>query len=174
MKPTWIRKVWTDNQKIELFADSSQYDGYIVRPFFNLTFTSTSLPSTIKDEIKKLIEDNNGTFVGTFTAANINIVVMDETGMTSAKYKAAIQSKKDCLKPAWIFDSCKMGFALAFDDYRIDAKQKVKVSTQRREFNGTTSKPDWTNLSEIVGQSSIVETMAGANVTVASAIAIGK
>lgn len=159
MKPNWIKKLWNNCQLCDVDVESSEYDAFIVRPFFNLAFTSTSLSITIKEEMKRLIENNDGTYIGAFQAAKVNFLLMDENGMTSAKYKAALQTKKECVKPAWIRDSVEAGYALPLDEYKIDALPKVNPSTPRKTSNELAFNPDWTNVSEIVSNSTVNETM---------------
>lgn len=174
MKPSWVRKVWDDCQTEEVLADTSHYDSHIVRPFYNLTFTSTSLSLPIKAEVMKLIDDNDGIYYDGFKSSSINVLIMDETGISSAKHRAAIRTNKVCLKPAWILDSCNAGYALAFDDYKFIEKPIVKVSTQCGGTSRTPANLDWTNVSGIGSHSTIDETVSVSDGTVSSANVIGK
>lgn len=165
MKPQWIQKLWNDCQHRDIDADGSEYRDCTVRPFFNLTFTTTSLTTAVKDELKRVIEDNDGTLIGAFQAPKISFLIMDENGMSSQKYKAALQTRKECIKPAWIHDSAMAGYALALDEYKIDTKQKVNPSTPCKMSDERAFNPNWTNMSEIVGNSTVNETVLSSRST---------
>ncbi|KAH0952086.1 hypothetical protein HN011_008630 [Eciton burchellii] len=119
MKKEWINAVWEANLKEVIKADDNIFDKYKCPVFMNLTVTSTNLPKRQKEEIKRLIHDHGGTFMGPLDGTKVRVVVALENGPLSDKLRYAMDNDIACLKPEWVYESIKIGYALSFSNFVI-------------------------------------------------------
>ncbi|XP_076684949.1 DNA topoisomerase 2-binding protein 1-like isoform X2 [Andrena cerasifolii] len=115
----WVEAVWKENLKDFVKADDSRFDKFKASVFLNLIVTSTNLPRRRKEEIKNLINDHGGTFMGPLDGAKAKVVLAPENSPISEKLKYAKQVNIPCLTPDWVYESVKVGYALPFKDFLI-------------------------------------------------------
>lgn len=102
-----------------MLATDERFKRHELPPFFNKRFTSTGLTSTVKKDIKNLIEANGGTYSGSFSSRNIDILILEMSNIGSDKHRAAESTNVESLTPDWIRDSAKKGYALPVDPYKV-------------------------------------------------------
>lgn len=132
MRPGWVMDVWVSSRSDNILATNEKFNRHILPPFFNKRFTSTGLSLPVKAEIKELIEKNGGTYSGSFSSRNIDILIMEAAHLGSEKHKAAEKNNIDCLTPEWIRQSAKKGFALPSDAYKIVSPGNLLTSTPEK------------------------------------------
>ncbi|XP_026479826.1 DNA topoisomerase 2-binding protein 1-A-like [Ctenocephalides felis] len=131
----WIEAIWKESLKDEVMGACPEFieqsvTTYRLPPFYGLTITSASLSGEDKNNVKKLIEDNGGTYSGKFQTDTTDVLVINKNGIDSAKYNAARTSKKEIVNPDWVKDSVAFGYAVAMDKYRIEVSN---ASTPTKE-----------------------------------------
>ncbi|XP_043677454.1 DNA topoisomerase 2-binding protein 1 isoform X1 [Vespula pensylvanica] len=115
----WIAAIWEENLNNFIKANDPIFDKYKCPVFMNLIVTSTNLSKRQKEEIKNLINNNGGTFMGPLDGLKVKIVVAPENSSLTDKLKFAMQNNIACLKPEWVYESLKLGYALPFNNYLI-------------------------------------------------------
>ncbi|XP_050100587.1 DNA topoisomerase 2-binding protein 1-A [Anopheles aquasalis] len=131
LHPDWVQEVWDESQKREVNATDEPFmTRHRLPVFYSLTVTSTGLPLTRKNEIKSLIEENGGNYIGAFKSEITDILILERSGQGTAKFQAAVRSKKECLTPEWIEDSVSAGFALPIRGYEV---KTIKASTPTKD-----------------------------------------
>ncbi|KAG7202053.1 hypothetical protein KM043_004733 [Ampulex compressa] len=115
----WVEAVWKANLNKFVAANDSIFDKYKCPVFLNLIVTSTNLPRWQKEEIKRLINEHGGTFMGPLDGSKVRIVLAPETGPLSDKLKYAMQTNIACMKPDWVYQSIQNGYALPFSNFLI-------------------------------------------------------
>nr|XP_012145489.1 PREDICTED: DNA topoisomerase 2-binding protein 1 [Megachile rotundata]XP_012145498.1 PREDICTED: DNA topoisomerase 2-binding protein 1 [Megachile rotundata] len=128
----WVETIWKTNLKDFVKASDSMFDKYKAPVFLNLVVTSTNLPKRQKEEIKHLINDNGGTFMGPLDGAKVKVVLAPVNSPISDKLKYAKQANIACLTPDWVYESIKVGYALPFKNYLITS---LKVSSTPEKSN---------------------------------------
>lgn len=67
MKEEWIHEVWRLSKMDDTsYTTDEFYEKYKLPIFYNLVVTSTGISEAAKTEIVKLIENNGGTYSGSF------------------------------------------------------------------------------------------------------------
>ncbi|RLU18231.1 hypothetical protein DMN91_008587 [Ooceraea biroi] len=130
MKKEWINAVWEANLKEVTKANDKMFDKYKCPVFMNLIVTSTNLPKRQKEEIKRLIHDHGGTFMGPLDGAKVRVVVASENGPLSEKLRYAMDNDIACLKPNWVYESIKVGYALPFSNFVIKSAKACSTPEQ--------------------------------------------
>lgn len=133
MNVQWIDEVWKRNATDFVAATSSQFDEYKLPVFYNLNVTCTLLSNDEKAMVERLVSGHGGIFHRTFKTNVVNILVVNENGKNSDKFKAACKHRKVCLLPKWISDSVREGYALPFSGYEVAGE--VRVSTPNKDAN---------------------------------------
>lgn len=150
MHPDWVKDVWDQSQQKMISATDSVFSKYALPVFYSLTITSTGLSTQKRNQIKQLIEDNGGKYIGAFKSEITDILILEKNSVGSAKFQGAIRCKKECLSPAWIMDSVEAGYALPVAKYEI---RGIKSSTPTKDDAGQLTagefNPDCTQLSMI-------------------------
>ncbi|OAD60789.1 DNA topoisomerase 2-binding protein 1-A [Eufriesea mexicana] len=137
----WVEAVWETNLTNFVKADDSIFVKYKASVFLNLVVTSTNLPKRQKDEIKRLINNNGGTFMGPLDGAKVKVLLALETSPITEKLKFAKQANIACLTPDWVYESIKVGYALPFKDYLIKSLKAFSTpekSNVSNSFNCST------------------------------------
>ncbi|XP_011691670.1 PREDICTED: DNA topoisomerase 2-binding protein 1 isoform X2 [Wasmannia auropunctata] len=119
MTKEWIKVVWEANLKEMIRADDKSFDKYKCPVFMNLIVTSTNLPKRQKDEIKQLIHEHGGIFMGPLDGTKVRVVLASESGPVSDKLKYAMENNIPCLRTDWLYESIKIGYALPFRNFII-------------------------------------------------------
>ncbi|XP_055550618.1 DNA topoisomerase 2-binding protein 1-A [Wyeomyia smithii] len=155
MHPSWVQDVWEQSQCKMINATDSTFDKHILPVFYSLTLTSTGLTTQKRNQIKQLIEENGGRYIGAFKSEHTDILILEKSSVGSAKFQAAVRCKKECLTPSWVIDSVQKGYALPIANYEV---RRIKASTPTKDDAGTISSmdfnPDCTQLSMISHQTS--------------------
>ncbi|XP_076653820.1 mutagen-sensitive 101 [Halictus rubicundus] len=115
----WVEAIWETNLKEFVRPDDSMFDKYKASVFLNLVVTSTNLPRRQKDEIKQLINNHGGTFMGALDGSKVKVLLAAENSPLSEKLKYAKQANIACLVPNWVYASIQVGYALPFKDFLI-------------------------------------------------------
>ncbi|KAJ8681698.1 hypothetical protein QAD02_017490 [Eretmocerus hayati] len=119
----WVKSVWETNLTETIPATDSQFEKHKCPVFFNLVVTTTNLSKRQKEEVRKLISDNGGEFMGVLDGGKVRVVITSESSGASEKLKFAMQNKIPCLKVEWVYDSIRAESSLPFSDYLIEATQ---------------------------------------------------
>ncbi|XP_035774152.1 DNA topoisomerase 2-binding protein 1-A-like [Anopheles albimanus] len=131
LHPDWVQEVWDVSQKRDVNATDEPFmTRHRLPVFYSLTVTSTGLPVNRKNEIKSLIEANGGNYIGAFKSEITDILILERSSQGTAKFQAAVRSKKECLTPEWIEDSVVAGFALPIRGYEV---RTIKASTPTKD-----------------------------------------
>ncbi|XP_015119451.1 DNA topoisomerase 2-binding protein 1 isoform X2 [Diachasma alloeum] len=128
----WIFAVWETNLKDYIPATDGSFDKYQVPVFMNLVVTSTNIPKDEKDELKKIIEQNGGKFMGPLDGQKVKILIAKEYTTMSDKIRFAMANSIPCLKPDWVKKSIEVGYALPFNEFLISPSHKNKCSTPEK------------------------------------------
>ncbi|XP_050451407.1 DNA topoisomerase 2-binding protein 1-A isoform X2 [Cataglyphis hispanica] len=119
MMKEWVEAVWEQNLKKITPANDQIFDKYKCPVFKNLIVTSTNLSKYQKEEIKRLIHNHGGIFMGPLDGTKVRVVLAPENGPMSDKLKYAMDNDIACLKPDWVHESIKVGYALPFHNFII-------------------------------------------------------
>lgn len=138
MKASWIYEVWKENLNDSIMATHEQFDCHRLPIFNKLRVTTTGLGRREKKEVEDLIVKEGGNYFGEFSSGNIDVVIAKRNAAETAKLKAALNQRKDCLCIEWIMDSVKKGFALPLESYRIDLQVKKHTSTPEKSHANRT------------------------------------
>ncbi|XP_015595302.1 DNA topoisomerase 2-binding protein 1-A isoform X2 [Cephus cinctus] len=167
----WLDAVWNTNLQQFVKATDSMFDKYKCPVFLNLVITSTNLPRREKDELKKLIDNNGGIFMGALDGSKVKVVLAPENSALSDKLKYALQNNIPCVKSEWIYESIKKGYALPFNDFLIKST-KACSTPDKSQGNETLN---FSTVSAIPGeynQNSLVEeSMATTMITTMTSMA---
>ncbi|XP_076286587.1 mutagen-sensitive 101 isoform X2 [Lasioglossum baleicum] len=128
----WVEAIWETNLKEFVQPDDSMFNKYKASVFLNLVVTSTSLPRRQKDEIKQLINNHGGTFMGALDGSKVTVLLAPENSPLTEKLKYAKQVNIACLVPNWVYASVKVGYALPFKDFVI--KSMKACSTPEKSY----------------------------------------
>ncbi|XP_012528474.1 DNA topoisomerase 2-binding protein 1 isoform X2 [Monomorium pharaonis] len=132
MTKEWIEAVWETNLKEIVKADDKIFDKYKCPVFMNLVVTSTNLHKRQKEEVKCLIQNYGGIFMGPLDGTKVRVVLASENGPLSDKLKYAMENDIPCLKLDWIYESIKVGYALPFRNFII---KSVKACSTPEKAN---------------------------------------
>lgn len=119
MHPDWVRDVWDCSRTENILATNEKFHRHKLPTFYKKRFTSTGLNSTEKKEIKLLLEENGGTYFGSYSSRNIDILIIEPKNIGSEKHKAAESNSVECLNPDWVRDSARKGYAVPSQTYRV-------------------------------------------------------
>ncbi|KAI4502718.1 hypothetical protein M0802_001762 [Mischocyttarus mexicanus] len=128
----WVIAVWEENLNNFIEANDPIFDKYKCPVFMNLVVTSTNLSKRQKEEIKNLINDNGGTFMGPLDGLKVKIVIAPEKSSLTDKLTFAMQNNIACLKPEWVYESLKLGYALPFNNYLIKSTKACSTPEKLR------------------------------------------
>ncbi|XP_015431486.1 PREDICTED: DNA topoisomerase 2-binding protein 1 [Dufourea novaeangliae] len=131
----WVEAIWDINLKEFVKADDSMFDKYKASVFLNLIVTSTNLPKRQKEEIKQLINNHGGTFMGALDGSKVKVVLAPEKSPISEKLKYAKQANIACLTPNWVYESVKVGYALPFKDFLIKSLKACSTPEKSHAFD---------------------------------------
>uniref|UniRef100_A0A1Q3EWX2 Putative dna topoisomerase 2-binding protein 1-a n=2 Tax=Culex tarsalis TaxID=7177 RepID=A0A1Q3EWX2_CULTA len=146
MHPDWVRDVWEQSLKKMVSAQDEEFAKHVLPIFYSLTITSTGLTLGKRNQIKKLIEENGGKYIGAFKSEVTDILILEKDHTGSDKFRGAVRCKKECLTPAWIVDSVEKGYALPTGPYEV---KSIKSSTPTKDDSSRDFNPDSTQLSMI-------------------------
>uniref|UniRef100_A0A8D8H7M7 DNA topoisomerase 2-binding protein 1-A n=1 Tax=Culex pipiens TaxID=7175 RepID=A0A8D8H7M7_CULPI len=146
MHPAWVRDVWEQSLKKMVYGTDAEFAKHALPIFYSLTITSTGLTLGKRTQIKKLIEENGGKYIGAFKSELTDILILDKDHTGSDKFRGAVRCKKECLTPAWIVDSVEKGYALPTGPYEV---KSIKSSTPTKDDSSRDFNPDSTQLSMI-------------------------
>ncbi|XP_014482988.1 PREDICTED: DNA topoisomerase 2-binding protein 1-A isoform X2 [Dinoponera quadriceps] len=121
MTKDWVNAVWDANLNEVVKADDEVFSKYKCPVFMNLVVTSTNLSKQQKEEVKRLIHDHGGTFMGPLDGAKVRVVIASENGPLSDKLKYAMDNGIACLKIDWVYKSIEIGYALPFRNFLIES-----------------------------------------------------
>lgn len=186
MKEDWIFEVWNLSKNDDNSYATDEFQQKYKMPIFNnLVITSTGISEADKTEITKLINDNGGSYSGSFKvkyripilpqiyfnhsipylqSKETHILITQPNQKNSDKFKAAVKCRKECLMIDWVKDSVSKGFSLPYTNYRIytgqSTRSNVANSTQitDQSFRPESFLPDASQLSAIMNDYSIAET----------------
>lgn len=176
--PDWVYHLWEQSCRGDPLDAStlSELDARFRVPIFNkLGISSTGISGAKKTQLTKLIESNGGKFFGAFKSELIDVLIATEEHTASDKFRAAIKCRKMCLTPEWIIESVSKGYALPIEAYRLEVpssssslgRKKLLGSTPTKHHsavNESAFNADCTNLSEIIGNITVNESVAVASV----------
>lgn len=149
MSVEWIDQVWKKNSVGYVAATDHSFEAYKLPIFYNLKVATTSLSTKEKTKIEKLINGNGGTHYKTFKSNVVDILILDESGKGSEKYRCAVKYNKQCLTPQWIYESVKQGYSVSFKEYTLSGE--VRVSTPKKNAQ---SNPEF-SISQIHGSGNV-------------------
>ncbi|KAI4486795.1 hypothetical protein M0804_006165 [Polistes exclamans] len=128
----WVIAIWEENLNNFIEAKDPIFDKYKCPVFMNLVVTSTNLSKRQKEEIKNLINSNGGTFMGPLDGLKVKIVIAPENSSLTDKLTFAMQNNIPCLKPEWVYESVKIGYALPFNNYLIKSTKACSTPEKMR------------------------------------------
>lgn len=123
LHPDWVKDVWRANQEHTVLARDPIFEKHRLPIFHKLVITSTNLPVAEKEEIRKLIEVNGGTYSRVYKTNTVNILILKKDATSSEKYKISLKFKIDCLTPEWVFESVRKKYAVPIDSFRVSSLQ---------------------------------------------------
>ncbi|XP_034950082.1 DNA topoisomerase 2-binding protein 1 isoform X2 [Chelonus insularis] len=128
----WVHKVWEMNLTSFIKATEPIFDQYKCPIFLNLVVTTTNLGKRQKEEVRKFITENGGTYMGDLDGSKVKLVIAKEYISSSAKLKFAFQNNIPCVKIEWLFKCIDVGYSLPIADYIITPSSKAMSSTPER------------------------------------------
>lgn len=165
MKPEWVYDMWELSMIENVYAGSDEiYEQYKVPIFYNVNITITGIKSSERNKIVNIIENNGGHFHGAFKSEVIDVLLLNRNQITTAKYIAAKKCKTSCLLLDWIYDCVRAEVCLPIDKYRLDKdgpEAKISISTPTKCVSPSVAdfNPNYTDLSEIIGNCTVNETI---------------
>lgn len=149
MKSSWLSDVWEANSDENVLATSTQFQNHKLPTFYKLAITTTGISRNNKKQIEQMVNENGGKYYSDFSGTIINIVIAKKNATKTDKLIAALNGGKDCLCVEWIADSVNQGYALPFENYRIDLQMSKTTSTptnRANAFDSTTSSIELSNI----------------------------
>lgn len=137
MKAAWVHDVWKTSSEENVLATSKQFDCHKVPIFYKLRVTTTGISKREKKEVEEAVKNGGGSYFGEFSTGTIDVVIAKRNTEETAKVRAALNARKDCLSIEWIQDSVKQGCALPIESYRINLHAKKHTSTPEKSSNGS-------------------------------------
>lgn len=139
MHPDWVEDVWNRSKTENILGTNQEFDKHFLPIFYKLNICSSGLSIEIRKKIQNLVETHKGNFCNSFKSSTTDILILNHGQENSEKYKVAIQRNKQCLTPEWIIDSNKTGYALPFENYKVQSNLKIstpnKSSVHSSAFN---------------------------------------
>ncbi|XP_076160180.1 mutagen-sensitive 101 isoform X1 [Ptiloglossa arizonensis] len=129
----WIEAIWETNLTTFVKPDDTMFDKYKASVFLNLVVTSTNLPKRQKEEIKNLINNHGGTFMGPLDGSKVKVLLTPENSSISEKLRYAKRANIACLKPNWVYESLTVGYALPFKDFLIKSLKACSTPEKTNE-----------------------------------------
>lgn len=72
--------------------------------------------------------------MGPLDGTKVRVVLASEIGLLSDKFKYAMENNIPCLKPDWVYESIKIGYALPFHKFII---KSMKTCSTPEKPNST-------------------------------------
>lgn len=108
---SWLAAVWEASLAEDVSNNSDQFLAHKLPIFANLSITTSGIGKRDKQKIMKLVNENGGTFSGSFQSETTDVLIITKEGIGSEKYKAAVEYGKVCVLPEWVFASVSRGSA---------------------------------------------------------------
>lgn len=131
---------------------------------------------TRKKEVEDAVENGGGLYFGEFSTGSIDVVIAKKNTDETAKVRAALNARKDCLSIEWIHESVKQRCALPIESYRINLHAKKHTSTPEKSSNGSqfnNTRASGFDVSNIQFTATINET-AMSNLSISSDLSISR
>ncbi|XP_069689282.1 DNA topoisomerase 2-binding protein 1-A isoform X2 [Periplaneta americana] len=127
MTEKWVISVWEASCKRNVHASDPEFQEYKCPVFHGLTITCSNLPRQEKEKIKKLINDNGGTFCGQLELNTTNLLVISNP--VGDKFQYAREWNLPCVQPSWVYDSMDKGYAVPIDPHVTPYDRKCSTPT---------------------------------------------
>ena len=133
MTPQWIIDIWETGQHKQLHASDSCYDRFKCPVFKGLIISVSQLSAEERLTLKKVIEENGGSYSGALKAHETTHLVLSEP--TGDKYRFAKSWKVICVNVKWIYDSVEAGYCRDETLYALDESSQFvpKRSTPKKD-----------------------------------------
>ncbi|XP_011313192.1 DNA topoisomerase 2-binding protein 1 isoform X2 [Fopius arisanus] len=123
----WVAAVWEANLQGYVPATDKSFDKYKVSVFMNLIVTTTNLPRDRREEVKRLLEQHGGGYMGPLDGRKVKLLITDEYTTMSDKIKFALANDIPCVTSNWIKKSIEVGYALPFNEFIISPSTKCST-----------------------------------------------
>ncbi|XP_076054847.1 mutagen-sensitive 101 isoform X2 [Oratosquilla oratoria] len=169
MTGEWVNAVWEAVQRDDcedIFATDQRFSIYTCAVFKGLIICVSQMNRKEKEAVKKIIEDNGGTYTPSLEMDRTSVLVIPAP--EGEKYKHACNWRLPCLTPDWVYDSVEQGHALDRKNYQVSRKTRGR-STPVRETDSVL--PDVSMCSTILNETS-ANNVSRINETVASEVSL--
>ncbi|XP_068207098.1 DNA topoisomerase 2-binding protein 1 isoform X2 [Palaemon carinicauda] len=162
MTGEWLRAVWnavSREYREDIYATDEQFLSYTCPIFKNLVICVSQMPRKNKAALKKIIEENGGTYSASLEMAVTSVLIIPSP--EGDKYEYARNWRIQCLKPDWIYDSVEIGHALNMDGYEV----KNRGASTPTDENATNVPPDVSLCSTIMNETEMSRAVTHVNET---------
>ena len=142
MTSKWVDAVWTSSSQEACHATDPTFAKYACPAFHGLIICASQIPVKEREALKKIVESNGGQYSGQLEMGKVtistiikqNFHIKSFAGKTNIlispvsegdKYVYARRWKIRCLKPDWIYESAKKGYAADPEEYIIVKNEQV-------------------------------------------------
>ncbi|XP_069938324.1 DNA topoisomerase 2-binding protein 1 isoform X2 [Cherax quadricarinatus] len=120
MTGEWVKAVWkaaSEDFREDILATDEQFLSYACPVFKGLVICVSQMPRKEKEALKKIIEENGGTYSSTLDMSGTSVLIIPTP--EGDKYSYARNWRIQCLTPDWIYDSVEHGSAVQMDGYKV-------------------------------------------------------
>ena len=127
---SWIEAVWdamggmasssVGSESCGMLATDQQFLSHVCPVFFKQVVCVSQLPKKEKNSIKKLVEENGGTYSPALDMNTTTLLVL--LSPDGDKYKAALEWNIKCVSPEFVYDSIQAGYALNPSNYKCKVR----------------------------------------------------
>lgn len=118
MLPDWVIKVWEASSEEDVHATDARFLQYSCPLFNNFVVCASGLPESVRQDLKRLVESNGGTYSGDLVCGTTTHLVANEP--TGNKYIHAKSWKVKVVKFAWVTDSVKAKYCMEEKKYELE------------------------------------------------------
>lgn len=162
MTGEWVKAVWnavSREYREDIYATDEQFLSYTCPIFKNLVICVSQMPRKNKEALKKIIEENGGTYSPSLDMAVTSVLIIPSP--EGEKYEHARNWRIQCLTPDWIYDSVEIGHALNMQPYEV----KHRGASTPKDENVTNVPPDVSMCSTIMNETGMSRAVTHVNET---------
>ena len=124
LSPSWVNDIWVKSKYEHIVAsDKKVYEQHLVPIFKGCTICVTGMNYMLRENFKKLIEDNGGVYSGELNMKTCTHLLCEQS--KGQKYEFARKWKLHCILPLWVSDCIKQGHWLDETPYKVEPDTDV-------------------------------------------------
>ena len=124
LSPSWLNDIWVKSKYEHIVASvKKEYEQHLVPIFKGCTICLTGMNYMLRENFKKLIEDNGGVYSGELNMKTCTHLLCEQP--KGQKYEFARKWKLHCILPLWVSDCIKQGHWLDETPYKVEPDTDV-------------------------------------------------